>query len=491
MKRFLLSIFLVTSISSFAADTVWTPAPVIITQPGTYSNLFIKSTSSSVPCVQINPQGSGVYVLDHLALYSTGDAITVNGNSHTTIKYCKIQNLPSDNPKGSGKAIFIYNPYSVDIEHNELSSTGGINVQGWKGGINDSCIIRYNRSRNIDGRTSLNREGGARHFIWFNTCWNIAKSDIGWNENIDIPDSSVEQDVVNFYNTSGVAGSPINMHDNYFQGVYPYPSSLQKTSGDGMITDGDNQSGKTKLTTTSFIQAYNNQFVGMGNAGMNIANGHDIRYFANRIIGSGYFPNGTKYTGEWSGVCIWNSAHIPDSLFYNNSIDSNYIGYTSWGANYTDPRSGIYYKDRQDENNTSTNIMKRWVNYFAPPVPITLQDEAKEYAMWKAKLASNGVVLELDSANIQPLPIPPVLGDTGTKQPTPTIKDSFVYIHDTTRIYIDTAKPKLIHDTVFYPVHDTLYGVPKTIYQYTPVKPLSRKLTKEREKILFKNEEIV
>ncbi|MBJ6110365.1 hypothetical protein JAO73_15180 [Hymenobacter sp. BT523] len=354
--------------------------PITITQGGTYTGNY-KSTDSNTPAVTIAT--SSPVTLQGCILVGPGDLIQANGTPGdiTVLNSQAYGTTPTQDDRYRGRFIAATNARNIRAENNYLEHTTGFTIYQFSGDGSASQTVRILRNKvlDIDGRT---RNGGRNlaNFIGLNTVRNIANIEIAWNQVINEPNLSSVEDNINFYNSGGTAQSPARVHDNYVQGAYPFPATSSTYSGTGMTTDGD---GTTVSTVPAFLEAYDNQFVSTCNAGMNIAAGHDIKYYNNRIVTSAYLPDGTPLNAVYAGTAVFNGHQVSSSVFYNNTIQNNTIGYRNPG--YTIP-----FQDRHDLSNgacatcTGTNHL---------PNPITLGVEQNELTLWQQKLAQNNVTL--------------------------------------------------------------------------------------------------
>jgi hypothetical protein len=297
--------------------------------------------------------------------------------------------LPSRDQTRRGRFLEVSSARSVRVEHNYFEQTTGISVYQWNGDGSpaETLTVRYNQCRNLDGRL---RDGGEQfcNFLGLNGVLNLANIEVAWNEVVNEPNKSLVADNINFYNSSGTRRSPLRLHDNYIQGAYPFPASGSKYVGSGITLDG---TGRAALTVTAFVDGYHNQVISTCNAAMNIAAGHDNRLHDNRIVACGQLADGTKLSTNWAAVAVWNAYKQPPSVFYNNSITNNTIGYVRWGTNKPFP-------DRQDLSPDACALCTATTHL---PNPITRQSEQAEWKLWHLKLRQN---------NIQVGPQPP----TGT-----------------------------------------------------------------------------
>ena len=106
-------------------------------------------------------------------------------------------------------------------------------VHGYAGNRDgqQKIVIRTNRARNLNGLLSdghggyLPGEGCNRsqaHFIQLDSVQSVPGIDLGWNEVINYPGRSLVDDNIDVYRSSGTANQPLEIHDTYIQGAYPY-----------------------------------------------------------------------------------------------------------------------------------------------------------------------------------------------------------------------------------------------------------------------------
>ncbi|WP_157887198.1 Ig-like domain-containing protein [Hymenobacter sp. PAMC 26628] len=338
-------------------------------------------------------------VLDGCSLAGAGNLIQAGEGANLTVRNCRGQGLaPSVDNQAPGRFIDSYRAQRLVVEHNELVQTSGIVVNRWSGtgGGGQTLTVRYNRVRNIDGRW---RNGGSARssFLILNTVQHLAGVDVAYNEVINAPNQSLVEDNINLYNSSGTADSPVHVHDNFVRGAYPFPATDGQFTGTGLTTDGD---AGTMDGAAAYIEADHNQFVSTCNAAMNIAAGHDVYYHDNRLVTSGLLPDGSRLQATYAATAVFNYYQQLASLFFNNRIENNVIGFVRWGANNPFP-------DRQDLSPGNCDACTGTVHL---PNPVTLATEDNEGALWAQKLQQNGVVVgPLGAA----APAPPVVVATG------------------------------------------------------------------------------
>jgi hypothetical protein len=362
------------------APNVAYSGPITINSGGTYSGNF-RSTDSNTPVIRINTPDP--VIIENSILVGAGDIIWANnGGANLTIRNNQAYGLtPTVDNRGRGRFLAASGARNLNVTGNYLEHTTGFTIYQWSGDGSPSqtVTILRNKVKNIDGRQ---RNGGftMSNFVGLNTVRNVGNIEIAWNQVINEPDLSSVEDNINFYNSGGTSSSPARVHDNYVQGAYPLPATDGTFSGTGFTTDGD---GSSASTTAAFIQAYNNQFISTCNAAMNIAAGHDIRFYNNRMVTSGMLPDGRRLNGTYAATAIFNAYQQPASVMYNNSVDNNTIGFVKWG--YSSP-----YQDRHD---LSSGACANCPSNTHLPNPITVQTEQNEYVLWTQKLSQNGITL--------------------------------------------------------------------------------------------------
>jgi hypothetical protein len=375
-------------------------APIVITKGGTYTGNY-QSLSSGTPCVRIAT--SEPVILEGCTFSGAGNLIESGEGADLTVRNCTGLGLaPTVNNQAPGRFLDTYRSKKLTIEHNSFTQTSGIVVNRWSGSgqADQTLTVRYNRVRNIDGRW-LNGGSTRSSFLILNTVTHLAGVDVSYNEVINAPNESLVEDNINLYNSSGTAQSAIRIHDNFVRGAYPFPATAAKFTGTGLTTDGD---ASTLEEAAGYIEADHNQFVGTANAAMNIAAGHDISYHDNRLVTSGYLPNGQRLSAGWAALGVFNYYNQPSRVYFNNRVQNNTIGYVSWGSNAP-------FTDRLD---LSPGACAPCTGTISLPNPITTATEDAEATMWQAKLQQAGVTVGPLGASTPPVVTPPPTAGNGT-----------------------------------------------------------------------------
>ncbi|QNP51419.1 RICIN domain-containing protein [Hymenobacter qilianensis] len=332
--------------------------------------------------------------------------------SHTPGSNVTVRNVngygltPSQDNTRYGRFFDATNFKNVRLEHNYLDHTSGIYLAGYTGNHSDqeTVKIKYNKASNIDGRY---RNGGKEYvqFVQFNGVTQIRGAEIAWNQVINEPYKSRVEENINFYMSNGTSDSPILIYDNYIQGAYPNDPANETNYGGGGINMGDGNTGDW-ARSPGYMKAYNNQIVSTGTQGLCISAGHDMEFFNNRIINSGYLADGTYIAANNVGIYIMKSGSSSD-IFQNNRAYNNVVGYVNrknWNS-----RNDQYLPDAADAHNYSLNTEL--------PFLITRDTEKAEFTMWETKLRNNGVVVGPTSGSPTPAPAP---SPAPAPAPTPT-----------------------------------------------------------------------
>src|SRR5690606_34150354 len=164
--------------------------------------------------------------------------------------------------------------------------------------------LRYNTRRKITSKGLGPKENGFKsvQFVQFNQVRNISHAEIAWNEVINEPYNSRVEDNINIFRSTGTESSPILIHNNFISGGYTIRPELSgefteqgyqhswKYSGGGILL-GDG-SGNNKGDLSAHVRGYQNQVINTTNYGIAVYSGIDIQYYRNRVLSSGYLPDG-------------------------------------------------------------------------------------------------------------------------------------------------------------------------------------------------------
>ena len=378
--------------------------PIRITKGGTYSGNW-ESVDPSVPAVFINTAEPVTIVnsrvrgpgdLIHYYLSPTGQA---GSTAAVTVQQsCFVGTNSNAAGKYKGTPVWVQNSVSVVIENCDFEGGGsnGIWVQGYIGDhtLNNTIEIRKNRIHNMDGRVSDGNGGflsthQISHAIHLSEIHEVPGVEIAWNQIVNEPYQSAIDDSINIYNSSGTAASPMQIHDNYIQGGYePDPSSANTLNyaGAAITTDGDYQTDPG--VATGFLKIHDNQAVSQSRGGLNIALGHDMEIYLNRVVSHGQLIDGTNYSfSNGSGINQANYRNDPPGAFGNNSFHDNLSGMRLYqkGA-WVRFLDYFWSVPAASESND-----QRWTPISADAP--TLADEANERLRWDEKLIANSIAV--------------------------------------------------------------------------------------------------
>lgn len=307
---------------------------------------------------------------------------------------------PVEEKRYPGRFLHLEEFESADVENNEMIGTSGMYLRKYLGDVDKDQTVQIlrNKAINIDGRYSdgpdkFSDTGFYRaQFVQFNDVKDIAKAEIAWNEVINEPGKSRVEEIVNMYGSRGRASGRIAIHDNYLQGAYPVRPATDAYAGGGIMM-GDGGS-KTLEGAVGFIRAYRNQVISTSNQGIAIAAGHNIEVFQNRVISSGYLPDGSTIASQNVGIYLWDTdGNKRHGTFYNNVVRDNLVG---WALPLRSPtaQNAMWFPDCAQTKAGKSRCTGNQVL----PGPITLQTEKQEYKRWQDKLRGARVAVGLGSS---------------------------------------------------------------------------------------------
>ena len=300
--------------------------------------------------------------------------------------------------KGQSNGVFLdtSSPARLDVENNYVENAGGgVLVHGYSGNRDgqQTIVIRANRARNLNGLLSDGNGGylpgvgsnrSMSDFIRLDKVQSVPGIDLGWNEVINYPGRSLVADNIDVKRSSGTPNQPLEIHDTYIQGAYPYTAAQTDYQGGGIKTEGSPDDSAQEAT--AFNNIHDNQVVGTVNYGIAFTAGHDNIAANNRVISSGRLADGTRIAAQYVGMANGdvNGASVANPSMYNNTMHDNLIGWTCWNSACS--QSG-YRKDQSFPASPADYS----TNSVLAAQPITPQMENNEYQIWLNKTASAGV----------------------------------------------------------------------------------------------------
>lgn len=247
--------------------------------------------------------------------------------------------------------------------------------------------------------------------------------EIAWNEIINTPGQSASEDLILIMSSSGTPQQPILIHDNFIQGVYGGAPTTSIHYGGSGINTGDYL---TRLNNpryiSAFVHTYNNQIVGPLAWGICLVAGHDITVDNNRIIRSGFLPNGTPMSHNASGLMMVDLYKLePKSatpINNNNQVTNNVVAYINQDQNKLNQRLDYEFYGPPGKPNLQCVGSRADVNQCCVVEKQTIRagatvtcspnldykpnsdsptisgvDEENEMTLWNQKVAQNAIVL--------------------------------------------------------------------------------------------------
>ncbi len=378
--------------ASSIGEVNWS-GPIVITEAGTYSGNW-QSTDSKTPAVTVATTAPVVIENSHISSVAGLIKTSVAGADVTVRNSVGL--AVNSAVKGQANGVFLdaSSPARLDVENNYVENAGGgVLVHGYSGNRDgqQTIVIRANRARNLngllsDGNGNYLPAGGSNrsvsNFIALDKVQAVPGIDVGWNEVINYPGRSLVADNIAIKSSSGTPNQPLEIHDTYIQGAYPYTAAQANYDGGGIKTEGSPDDSAQQATAFSSI--HDNQVVGTVNYGIAFTAGHDNTAANNRVISSGMLADGTRIAAQHVGMAN-GDVNSPNASLYNNTMHDNLIGWMCWTSSCS--QSG-YRKDQSfpaSPGDYSTNSV------VAQPITPTMENN--EYQIWLNKTASAGIAV--------------------------------------------------------------------------------------------------
>ena len=368
--------------------------PIVITEAGTYSGNW-RSTDSKTPAVTVATTAPVVIENAHISSVAGLIKTSVAGADLTVRNSVGVAVNPSVKGQSNGVFLDASSPARLDVENNYVENAGGgVLVHGYSGTREgqQTIVIRANRARNLNGLLSDGNGGylpgvGNNHsvssFIELDKVQAVPGIDVGWNEVINYPGRSLVADNIAIKSSSGTPNQPLEIHDTYIQGAYPYTAAQANYDGGGIKTEGSPNDSAQQAP--AFNSIHDNQVVGTVNYGIEFTAGHDNIAANNRVISSGMLADGTKLAAQNVGMGNGDVSGASASM-YNNTMHDNLIGWACWSSACS--QSG-YRKDQSFPASPGDYS----ANSVLAPQPITPEMENNEYQIWLNKTASAGIAV--------------------------------------------------------------------------------------------------
>ncbi len=379
-----------TTANSAVGEVDW-QGPLVITTGGTYSGNW-QSTDAKTPAVMVAT--TDAVTIENSHIRGTGNLIATNvqGSNLTVRNSLGVALNAAVKGQPNGNFVEVSSPARLDVENNYVENArGGVIVHGYGGTRNgeQTIVVRANRARNLNGLLSdgngsyLPGEGSSvspAHFIQFDSVQSVPRIDVGWNEVVNYPGQSLVDDNIDLYRSGGTANGPLEIHDTYIQGAYPYKAQ-DAYAGGGIETKG--APSDSVQEAPAFNSIHDNQVIGTVNYGIKFGAGHDNIASNNRVISSGLLADGTKIAAEDVGL-VNGGAVGQGSSVYNNTMRDNVVGWNCWKSSCAQEgyRKDQFFPASPVDYSANSVISTR---------SITFNMEESEYQVWLNKVSAAAV----------------------------------------------------------------------------------------------------
>lgn len=400
--------------------------PVQIQQGGIYVGSWENLVDSSIAAITVNTNAKVTIARSNLR--SVGDLIDAADYEDSTKTFDLVVRDTSGlglQPPTAGKlhGAFLRTSRVTSLlaENNLMEKVSlGIIVSGYAGSSTADypIVIRNNRGKNIEGRYtlpdgSLDNGPTVRENYYFSHFIQIAGGvdwgtygipgvDISWNEVINDPYHSRVEDNISIYQASGTALKPIRIHNNFIQGAYHgNPTERRQFSGTAIQIDsnGEGLDQATPETSAAYVDIGHNIAVG---SIISDAVGHNITIHNNRVVYSGWLPDGGRLWSYVSGISFGDYRNESLATRFNLAAYDNVVG--AWNQNQdwgSEARNDIEFNVIPGAIDVSRTVNNTSLT-ADPTAPIPYQLELAEVARWEQKVRSNNKVVGPRAVLIQP-----------------------------------------------------------------------------------------
>ena len=423
-------LFIVLLFLSFTAGAVVFQSPLVVddTYIQQHGNVITGNYQGTTTQAAIRVNTTQSVVISNAILQGPGDLIqALNVAANITVTNTSGTGT-NPNVRGVQKGIFLHvNSFtSINMLNNNISGVRlGFFCKAYAGDYttDNTLIIDKNIFSNMDARPSDGKgsyettgqyNGQAIHL---GNIYGVPGIDIGWNELLNTALQSSSGALIEINESSGILNNPMKIHDNFIAGAYPtYPGKDLYGYG-GILVNG--LARDTASETSSYINIASNHITATANYGIALVAGHDITITNNRIISSGFDATTNAFYpmssyGQAYGVATINLYQQPETVFFNNSVNSNVVGLIKNDGTGKPIRSDW---NLVGQSGTIQGNMNFLPNTSASP---TKDDEAQELANWLQQVNTNSMTIGVMTAvgytsDSQPLTTsPPVNSGTNT-----------------------------------------------------------------------------
>lgn len=402
-----------------ATFTTATPAhaddysgPLTITKGGTYSGNW-RGTATD-PAVYVNTEEP--VTIENCRVTGPGDAsggALIQGAYHKsitlTVRNCSgVGYDPGIAGRSAARFLSAGSAFrEVHVLNNVLNGTAGLSFSGDGNTTNGVVDVRYNKVLNIDGRVS---GGGNCLGTTFKYCHvNFVKLrnliadpniEIAWNEVVNTPGQSANEDLILVQLSSGADTSPIRIHHNYFQGAYNHSPADTTLGFTGSAINAADPTTDTARAPSN-VSVSDNQIVNFANYGIGVFTGHNNRVTNNRVLTSNRLADGSQIAKIWVGIVMQDLMNVGTTTFHDNVMTGNVVGDT-WVNQYGNRLSNCRLGSVGGYCATTMPGNIDFNNPTSHPL-VTTDDEAAELVRWRQLLDASDVnVGLLPSAPLSP-----------------------------------------------------------------------------------------
>jgi hypothetical protein len=369
----------------------------------TISNRFFNKPGASNGWLADIYMPNGEQIIFDRCVFATstnGDMAHITNDSRVRFRNCIFIGTGTQAPGVlRARAIFAERPRLVDAQNCYFLNTAGCKLNNWStSGLTaaDTVTWKYNRYDNIMGGTgsAYCQALQLQHII-------RPGIEVAFNQIVNEPGKSRVEDNFNWGESGGTADSWMRVHHNCIRGAYQANPTDGSFTGTGWTSDAGSASVPASLQP-QYILSENNYIIGTMNAAMNIAAGHHIVYRKNKVVISGFLPDGkTKISGIYTAVSIFRGQPYSTEQFNYNEITENDIFVNTANG------KGFFF-----ENSTDPNVvpLKRYAGPNSKPLlagntlntyrdGATYADEVKLFDEWKGYLSDNKIYLGVPLAS--------------------------------------------------------------------------------------------
>jgi hypothetical protein len=380
-------------------------APITVAQGQTVSGNF-RSLSPSVPAITV-PAGVTNYRITNFRVAHAGTGISVGANSDGVISNGIGLGLhPGVANSTHGAFVSASRPAGLTVESVDFDQAlFGLYVNGQSTTTVKRLIFRKWRGTNMQSLKTASvgyqkARGYAGHVFQADHCFSIPVYDVEDGECVQEYLVGLDEDAINNYVSSGIASRRGNIRRLCLWGLWPIDGTTAPSTstgynyGCGIITDGiqpdadDSKHGQ--------LHIYENLILGSGNAGIGLANGNDVECDHNKIVTSGFLPDGTVNRG--TNVGLYLNAYSGGDVKRTNAHDNQSMCWDRPGSNNKPNPTDYPYNNAYDFSAVGKlgNVQSNNQTYggYDPYAAVAqFAQEGREHAAWHSSRYQAGTVL--------------------------------------------------------------------------------------------------